>query len=86
MLNSITEDSNDLFNWKRKERIDCGFRPWMVGSNILTMFNPLFWCQIVQILSLLRSKLEWEKDWIGGWSILIHICSIHSGQNSSCDG
>ena len=85
MSDSITEYSDDILNWQREKLVNVWFIPWMVGSNILTMFNPLFWCQIVQILSLLGSKLEREKDWIGGRSILIHSCSIHSGRYSSGD-
>ena len=86
MSNGITEYSDNLLNWQRKEAVNIWFVPWVVGSNILTMFNPLFRCQIAQIFGLLRSKLEGEKDWIRGRSILIHSRSICSGRYSSGDG
>ena len=86
MSDSITEYSDNLLNWQRKKTVDVQFIPWMIGSNVLTMLDPLFRCQIVQIFSLLGGKLEREENWIGGRSVLIHIRSIRSGRYSSSDG
>src|SRR5580765_643492 len=86
MLHSTTEDSDNLLNWERKETVDLWFRPWMTGSDILTMLHPLFGCQFVESLSLLNSKLKREKGGVRGQSILFHIRSICSGWNGSGDG
>src|SRR5438128_11577194 len=86
MLHSTTEDSDNLLNRERKETIDLWFSPWMTGSDILTMLHPLFGSQIVEVLSLLNSKLKREKDGVRGRSILFHIRSIRSGWSGSGNG
>ena len=69
----------------RSACINCGFCLWMVGSNILTVLEPLGSCQFVKILSLLRGKFEGKEYWVRGQSIFFHGCSIRSSR-SSLDG
>ena len=84
MSNGITEDFNNLFNWKRKKRFDGRFIPWVIRSNILTVCEPLFGCQRIELLCLLRGKLKRKEYWVRGQSIFFH--GIRSSQSSLDDG
>src|SRR5437016_1789732 len=86
MSNGITEDFNNLFDWKRKKRFDGRFIPWVIRSDILTVSEPLFGCQGIKLLCLLRGKLKREDCWVGCRSIFFHGRSIRSSRNSLDDG
>src|SRR5438128_11752257 len=84
--NGITEDFNTLFDWKRKKRFNGRFIPWVIRSDILTVVEPLFGCQRVELLCLLRGKLNRTDCQVGCRSIFLHGRSIRRSRSSLDDG
>src|SRR5438128_8292223 len=87
-MNLSSKDFNNLCYRKRKKLIDLWLSPGSIGSNVLTVLEPLISSQCIEILHLFIGELEREKrvgggvhrcliGWVGGRSCLnCSICSI----------